>query len=92
MAGNDADRPQQKADRRHSPTTISYNGLSNVIHFGVVVAGVAASGVFIGHGIIPLLTLAYIVLVFIIFPGFSGPPTDNGSEMDDRVSPPRRST
>jgi len=43
------------------------------IHFGVVVAGVAASGVFIGHGIIPLLTLAYIDLVFIIFPGFSGP-------------------
>jgi uncharacterized caspase-like protein len=51
------------------------------IHFGVVVAGVAASGVFIGHGIIPLLTLAYIVLAFIIFPGFSGPHTDNGSEL-----------
>jgi hypothetical protein len=41
-------------------------------HFGFVVAGVVASGVFIGYGVITLITFAYFVFAFMILPGFRG--------------------
>ena len=42
------------------------------VHFGIIVAGVFASGLFIGVGAVPLATLAYLLLAFLIFPGFAG--------------------
>ena len=57
------------------------------IHFGFVVAGVVASAVFIGHGIIPLLTLAYLVLAFMILPGFRGPRKDDELRLADPPPP-----
>jgi hypothetical protein len=44
----------------------------NYVHFGIIVTGVFASGLFIGIGVVPLATLAYLLLAFLIVPGFTG--------------------
>jgi len=44
----------------------------NYFHFAIIVTGVFASGLFIGIGMVPLATLGYLLLAFLIFPGIAG--------------------